>query len=339
MSEAQFPTPNPGPKWGVSARFADIDEQAAQLQGYGQHYEQLSRGRFDGCFASYYLRDSVSIHFERINRVLFQSGLSPAGRYTAMLLSEDSPPAIVNGAAFSSAELELWPPGHVFEGVMPCEMEVCVVSLPCEFVGGSGGAEIIARRIKDPRAAQQLRDLVKHGLVEFRQNPSAVRHVHATDRFAADIGDLLSETANGLRGNGRCDNMPSAGRRRSYKRALDLIHQNLPTGVSVASVCAGTGLSRRALEYLFESMLGMGPMHYIRALQLNAIRRALLDEETVCESIGDVAARYGIWHWSKFSAAYSRMFGELPSETRSRALQSISVGGVRRDRAHGADTD
>lgn len=319
MSKVKIP-PDPEPEWRFSARFADIDEQAAQLRGYGQHYEQLSCGRFEGCFASYYLCDSLSIHFERINRVLFQSGFSPAGRYAAIFLSEDSPPAIVNGAAFSAAELELWPPGQVFEGVMPSEMEVCVVSLPCEFVFGPGGAERIARRIKDPRAAQQLRDLVKEGLEAFRQNPLAVRHVAATERFAADIGCLLSEAANGPYGKGQCDNMPSTAKRRSYKRALDLIHQNLPTGVSVASVCAGTGLSRRALEYLFESMLGMGPMHYIRALQLNAIRRALLAEETACESIGDIAARYGIWHWSKFSAAYRRMFGELPSQTRSRVL-------------------
>jgi AraC family transcriptional regulator, ethanolamine operon transcriptional activator len=80
------------------------------------------------------------------------------------------------------------------------------------------------------------------------------------------------------------------------------------------------GVLGRALEYLFESMLGMGPMHYIRALQLHAIRRALLTEETACESIGGVAPRYGIWHWSKFSAAYRRMFDQLPSQTRSRAL-------------------
>ena len=320
MSEAQVASPDPGPEWKVGARFADIDEQAAQLRGYGQHYEQLSCGRFDGCFASYYLRDSVSIHFERINRVLFQSGLSPAGRHTVIFLSEDSPPAIVNGAAFSSAELELWPPGHVFEGVMPREMEVCVVNLPCEFVFRPDGTGRIARRIQDPRAAQHVRDLVKQGLVEFRRNPSAVRHVAATDCFAADIGDLLRGAANGPCAKGRCEDMPSTGKRRSYNRARDLIHQNLPTGVSIASVCVGTGLSRRRLEYLFESMLGMSPMRYIRALQLNAIRRALLAEETACESIGDIAARYGIWHWSKFSAAYRRMFGELPSQTRRRPL-------------------
>jgi AraC family ethanolamine operon transcriptional activator len=31
--------------------------------------------------------------------------------------------------------------------------------------------------------------------------------------------------------------------------------------------------------------------------------------------IGDVAARWGFWHFSQFSADYRRMFGELPSET------------------------
>jgi len=38
------------------------------------------------------------------------------------------------------------------------------------------------------------------------------------------------------------------------------------------------------------------------------------------DSIGDVAARWGFWHLSRFAADYTRLFGELPSATRARWL-------------------
>jgi len=38
------------------------------------------------------------------------------------------------------------------------------------------------------------------------------------------------------------------------------------------------------------------------------------------DTVGDVAARWGFWHLSRFAADYSRLFGELPSATRARWL-------------------
>jgi AraC family transcriptional regulator, ethanolamine operon transcriptional activator len=44
----------------------------------------------------------------------------------------------------------------------------------------------------------------------------------------------------------------------------------------------------------------------------------LLSGASADTSIGVIAARYGIWHWSRFSHAYRQLFGELPSQTRAR---------------------
>jgi AraC family transcriptional regulator, ethanolamine operon transcriptional activator len=72
------------------------------------------------------------------------------------------------------------------------------------------------------------------------------------------------------------------------------------------------------LELVFRSVLGTGPGHYVRTLQLNEVRRDLLSNPDSDESIGAIAARHGIWHWSRFSRDYKFMFGELPSRTRQR---------------------
>jgi AraC family transcriptional regulator, ethanolamine operon transcriptional activator len=308
-------TVDSGQQWIANARFQDIDEQAAQLRGYGQHYEQLGRGRFEGRFASYYPCDRVSIHFERINRTLAQSGRSPTERYSACFLSADSPPCFLDSAALSTDHLMIWPPGHSFEGVTPAGMEICVVSLACDLVTGLEQAELSARLVSDPRAVQRLRKFVDEGLAEIRRHTSALNHSAATDQFAVTLGSLLpiGVSHHDMRyGN----DVSMARKRRLFRRAREVIHDRLSGGVSPASVCSTVGVSRRSLDYLFDAMLGTTPARYIRALQLNAIRRALLAEENAGVSIGDIVARFGIWHWSRFSAEYRRMFDELPSQTR-----------------------
>jgi AraC family transcriptional regulator, ethanolamine operon transcriptional activator len=57
---------------------------------------------------------------------------------------------------------------------------------------------------------------------------------------------------------------------------------------------------------------------YLRVMRLNRVRRELQTHRR--DSIGDVAARWGFWHLSRFAADYSRLFGELPSATRARWL-------------------
>jgi AraC family transcriptional regulator, ethanolamine operon transcriptional activator len=47
-------------------------------------------------------------------------------------------------------------------------------------------------------------------------------------------------------------------------------------------------------------------------------QRELLRNDATSQSIGDVAARWGMWHWSRFSQEYKETFGELPSQTRRR---------------------
>jgi AraC family ethanolamine operon transcriptional activator len=103
-----------------------------------------------------------------------------------------------------------------------------------------------------------------------------------------------------------------------FRRARDYIHDGVADGISIVALCEAIGVSRRALELVFRSVLGTGPGHYVRTLQLNEVRRDLLSNPESEVSIGAIAAQHGIWHWSRFSRDYRSMFGELPSQTRTR---------------------
>ena len=103
---------------------------------------------------------------------------------------------------------------------------------------------------------------------------------------------------------------------RTFRHIRELIHEGLADGIDVADLSIQTGRSRRSIEHLFSDLLETSPARYIRSLRLNGIRRALLCEDTSDRSVGDIAAQWGIWHWSRFAADYRKMFGELPSQTR-----------------------
>lgn len=84
----------------------------------------------------------------------------------------------------------------------------------------------------------------------------------------------------------------------------------------MTSLCELTNVSRRTLQYSFESILGISPSQFLRATRLNQVRRKLLSSRGI--SIADAAASQGFYHQSQFTADYKHLFGERPSETLKR---------------------
>jgi AraC family ethanolamine operon transcriptional activator len=85
------------------------------------------------------------------------------------------------------------------------------------------------------------------------------------------------------------------------------------------------GASPRKLAYCFQDILGVSPARYIKAIRLNAVRRELARAQRSTESVYDVAARWGFWHFGHFSADYKKQFAELPSETLRRAREQVAA--------------
>jgi AraC family ethanolamine operon transcriptional activator len=74
-------------------------------------------------------------------------------------------------------------------------------------------------------------------------------------------------------------------------------------------------ISRRTLQYSFQEVLDLNPVKFLRVMRLNGVRRVLRAADPQNDTVGDVAARWGFWHLSRFAADYREMFGELPSDT------------------------
>lgn len=98
------------------------------------------------------------------------------------------------------------------------------------------------------------------------------------------------------------------------RRAREYIFDRINEPIKIGEICRHVGVSRRALQYTFQDVLGVNPVAFLRMLRLNRARRDLFDSGNAFQ-VKDVVDRWGFWHPSRFSGEYRQMFEELPSET------------------------
>lgn len=309
------------PPWVRAERFSDIDSQAARYRGYGQEYQQLSRGAFEGRVTSFDFGGDLVLQLETANQDLAQSATTPVGRCGVCILTETSPPCTLNGATLARDHLLVSPGGNALVGKTPAGVNIYCMDLSLDLLLEETQDWSRSQLIHDTQGIVGLRDLVQSGVASFLRLQSLEHGSPAAKSFKSSVADTLWWVMSRKTG-ATPPRVPESARPRAlrlFRVAREYINHSLTDGISVPAVCKHTGVSRSSLESIFRSIVGIGPGAYIRNLQLNRVRRDLLRTESACESIGDVAARYGVWHWSRFSQNYRLLFGELPSQTRARA--------------------
>ncbi|NOK56267.1 helix-turn-helix domain-containing protein [Burkholderia thailandensis] len=305
----------------------DADEQARNLIGWRQTYDQLAAGRFVGTLTELPL-DTMKVFRETTSHMLRQAcevrgdaywfGI-PVARDGAARI--DARPIAADALAFrpGNVEFELLTPaqfsiyGVVVRGAVlrryAEEVERCGLDerLPLVPVVRVGEARLtrlcalLAQRLDDAdamsAAGAPLSDCARNDL-------QAEVLAALFDLCASPAADATIEH--------------SSRRRRIVAAARDyvLAHRSRPVGVP--ELCEQLHVSRRTLQYCFQDVLGMAPATYLRALRLNGVRRDLRGR--AADSVQDVAAAWGFWHLSQFATDYRRMFGARPSETLRGAL-------------------
>jgi AraC family ethanolamine operon transcriptional activator len=130
------------------------------------------------------------------------------------------------------------------------------------------------------------------------------------DTVVDALAEILSE-------NSWTDINGATAQKKLVDRIRDYVLARVDDPPDIADLCRHVGVSRRTLQGCFQDALGLTPSQYLRMLRLNAVRRELCALAAAGRpvSIGDVAARWGFWHWSRFAENYRLLFGELPSHT------------------------
>ncbi|MDX2081115.1 MAG: helix-turn-helix transcriptional regulator [Terrimicrobiaceae bacterium] len=104
----------------------------------------------------------------------------------------------------------------------------------------------------------------------------------------------------------------SLARRWLARRAAAFLEERFAEDLSISDICRAVRASRRTLHLGFLEVYGLSPMRYLNVVRLNAARRDLMarpDRVSVTQVAGDC----GFTHMGRFSSAYRKFFGVLPS--------------------------
>lgn len=98
----------------------------------------------------------------------------------------------------------------------------------------------------------------------------------------------------------------------------DWIESRIEEPITIGRLCEVAGVGERSLQKAFESRRGMSPMRFVTERRLARANRRL-KEGGVLDEVTHVALGLGFRHMGRFALEYRAMFGESPSQTRSKA--------------------
>lgn len=307
------------PIQGVSLTYkeaSDADLHAANLTNWRQEYDQTSRGEFRGSIIELPFED-LQVFKESTSQALQQKCIVwPESVWLGIPLDKQEP-CRINGLSVRTNNIMCRPGDCEFQLTTPESYDL---------FGMVVQQETLLRMAKIHGVTLNWSELTEHGRLALPEqtlkdvrfllerllgNPSG--HV-TTNRMSHDL--VMMALLEVLQAE-----TPEPAQTQSYHhrkavvdRARSFILENPDTPMTVTDLCEVANVSRRTLQYAFESIIGISPIQYLRTSRLNGVRRALISASQSA-SISDIAAQWGFWHMSQFAKDYRQLFGERPSET------------------------
>lgn len=303
----------------------DSDEHAAALQAWDQTYNQLSPGAFMGALQQIWL-GNIHVFRETTNRAVTQSGLPTRDCFVIGVPLRMSDTALFGNQIVIPDSFFMFRATDGFSLRTPEFFDVIGIAIPEPDMAAALGSRLEGEMRILLSGAPMVFMPPKPALAEFRRclvslfDPDCLqppnRLADATYwRGLSDsvVGHLVNLLQTALRAPPPTPSFP--GRCRVVEQAVAFALARGAEPVTVSELCAKTRVSRRMLNYCFQDVLNTNPVHYLKAIRLNGVRRDLRQADPVPGVIRDVAGRWGFWHFSRFASEYRSLFGELPSDT------------------------
>lgn len=307
----------------------DVDEQAMLLRGWNQTYQQLSAGRFSGSLVEIDLGD-IRIMRELTSHALHQTGALPEDRIALGLLASSPSRPLFCGSLCDDDTLIVFSGSDAFDFHSPGKFEILdfvIARGALDKQLGEAERHALSIQLRKPHLRRLSRDArlqlqqLAHDAFSLATHHTSGHHGPTPLQTRAMHEELLDSLIQALQG-GEESSSPATPRARQIGivgQARALMDGHAPeTRLSIQQVCEQLGIARRTLQYAFQDILGMSPLHYQRAQRLNGARQAIKRHQR----IADAATAWGFWHFGRFSREYRQLFGELPSETLQRVRRT-----------------
>lgn len=205
-------------------------------------------------------------------------------------------------------------PGQPFDALLSPDCEQFVLRIDADAFRKAGASAAPRISIDSPALQgwmQQLRALTSSAalLESARSNAQIAGHM---ERLLIDLlaGALPRETGA----------LPSVAPA-FVKRAEEFIRSHAGDALQLEDIASAAGVSPRTLRERFQAVRGVSPMQFVRDVRMQQARDALLAAGPQTR-VADIALACGFFHLGRFSIAYAKAFGELPSETLRRRARA-----------------
>jgi len=309
--------------------FRDVQVHAASVQGWNQTYSQVSAGTTDSSLMQLSGRRCHAFR-ERINQRVVQQGEAPRDKVCFALPLAIPGSLRMQGREADANSLFYLRGGEDFMFHMPMGMDLLSLTFDrglfdatLECLPFAEEIETLLRQavirvpaVRFAACRQRLLAMFSEALVNEELVGTPEREREFEQAMLEEMLQLFTDPA--------CDRAQRSGCsvhsfivEKCHRLALsDTIH--VP---SVIELCQRLQVSRRTVQNSFRLVAETTPLHYLRSMRLNGVRRTLMSTRATELSIGDAASQWGFFHLSHFAAEYQELFSELPSQT----LRAASV--------------
>ncbi|MCH8497644.1 MAG: helix-turn-helix domain-containing protein [Marinobacter sp.] len=303
-----------------SSEATDADCHAHNLRKWQQRYDQLSNGQFFGRIDELAL-ENAQVFVEHTSQALHQHCVVwPDAVWLGFAAGAQA--CRIDGLEVTPDQVMVRPGSYDFELITPAGFDIygVVVSQTALLrVAEIQGLTLDERAWLQPRKSSRpeplaaLRGMLPHFLAPTQVGASA--HLQQELLLTTAIEVLQQQAADtGVKSS-------FARRKAVVDRVQAYLEANSQTPVTITELCELTHVSRRTLQYSFESILGINPARYLRTVRLNNVRRVLSRQTTDDTTISAIAAEWGFWHLGQFAHDYKQLFGENPSMTLARGRE------------------
>lgn len=312
----------------------DADDHAAGLQHWNQEYHQLSGGRFYGVLNEIWF-GNIQLFREQTNQSVHQNGRAWDGSRSLAIPIAVEDEGVFCGSRFNRDTVLTLGHGDVLDFRTPRMLDIIAVTVDAAALREYGQQvwqidveeKIGGHHILTPPhdISVQSREYLQAMLCDLIKTPRILNYPQTRKGVEHDIYNTLIAVVGGS-DMSKTDVPVIASRKVIVDQAKEYVAANPEEPVMVADLCRALKVSRRTLQYSFQSVHGVNPVSYLRAVRLNGVRRMLkLAAGNPGACVADIAARWGFWHLSRFASDYKALFGELPSQTlRQRAAVTSS---------------
>ncbi len=307
----------------TTARSQDALDHGRCLRGWRLECVQLSAGQFESTTRDVQL-DHCQIIRERANQAMIKRGTSWPDSLVLSLPLAASGRGWVAGRELPEGTTLLSNGDDLPEIRTPKELDLICLAFERRWFAIKA-AEASYRALADhvwrqegfsiPEAHRQaLARLVISILAEIDLRPAILDHP-ASGLFLEE--EILRHLFAALATSVLVSLPLDTPRKQTADNARNLALRDASEAPNLAAICQQLGISRAHLQNCFRLSYGLTATQMLRAIRLHAVRRDLREtgRDGKAVSIGDVAARWGFWHWSRFTGDYRCHFGELPSAT------------------------